>query len=100
MAALPFEDEYAAIPAHMQASLIDYVNKGVIPGDFLQAVLANDLVGAVGRADGHNLPLLPQYVRWLYSKAPVICTGSRQAIKEWAAAGGLEGTLSRLRIDT
>lgn len=100
MAEIPFEDEYAAIPAHMQASLIEYVNKGVIPGDFLQAVLANDLFKAVGHADGHNLPLLPQYVRWLYNKAPVACVGFRRAVEEWAAAGGLEGTLRRLRIDT
>lgn len=86
-----FEGDYAAIPAHMQDSLLLYVKKGKMPGHFLRAVLSNDLSGAVGHADADNLALLPVYVRWLYNVAPFRCHGSWDTMKEWFNRGGLEG---------
>jgi hypothetical protein len=56
----------------------------VVPGEFLQAVLANDLKDACGRADSTNVHLLPVYVTFLYNKAPAACWGSREAIVAWA----------------
>lgn len=39
-------------------------------GGFLTAVLANDLVGAVGRADAENARLLPEYAAYLHNNMP------------------------------
>ena len=51
---LKLQDSYGNIPEHMLQSLNLYVKKGVPVGDFLTAVLSNDLFEAVGRADNDN----------------------------------------------
>lgn len=81
-----FDGEYAAIPARMQASLRRYVLHGVRPGDFLQAVIANNLRAAVGHADDENLPLLKLYVQWFYNVAPPGCHGTAANMQEWMTA--------------
>jgi hypothetical protein len=80
---LYFTGEYEAIPEHMRAALTRYVMERIEPGDFLTAVIKNDLKEAVGRADAVNLPLLPVYVRWFYNVAPGCCWGSPQNFQEW-----------------
>lgn len=77
-----FEGQYAAIPAHMQESLSRWVEEGKVPGDFLQAVIRNDLRDAFGRADAGNLPLLQIYVQWFYNVAPMGCYGDG-ALSTW-----------------
>lgn len=78
-----FTGEYAAIPARMQEGLKRYVIDRLRPGDFLMAVIQNDLRNAVGHADSDNLPLIPLYVRWFYNVAPSRCHGSPKAFVEW-----------------
>ena len=73
----------AGIPVRMQRGLARYVIDGVKPGGFLRALLANDLVHAVGRADDENIRLLPNYVRFLYSEAPADCWGSELQLSTW-----------------
>jgi hypothetical protein len=82
---LYFTGEYAAIPEHMQAALTRYVMERIEPGDFLTAVIKNDLKSAVGRADAVNLPLLPVYVRWFYNVAPGCCWGTPENFQEWVS---------------
>lgn len=86
-----FNDDYAQIPEHMQSALRRYVLQGLKPGDFLTAVICNDLRNAVGRADSDNLPLLKLYVQWFYNVAPGTCWGSRDIMVRWMEerAGGL-----------
>ena len=50
----------------------------------------------VGQADPQNLPLIPLYVRWLYNRAPMLCCGSRRAVVDWIARGGLYGNHTRI----
>lgn len=83
-----FAGEYAQIPAHMQEAIRRYVVQGLQPGDFLTAVITNDLLNAVNRADADNLPLLKLYMRWFYNEAPAPCWGSRQNMTEWMKAQG------------
>ncbi|HOU23534.1 MAG TPA: hypothetical protein PLN42_04705 [Anaerolineae bacterium] len=52
-------------------------------GDFLRAVLENDLQMAVGRADTSNLYNLPAYVTYLYNELPAACWGSPAKVKAW-----------------
>lgn len=71
------------IPERMMESLYLYINCRVRPGDFLTAVLCNDLKEAVGRADDENMRNLPAYVAYLYNKAPAICWGSKGKFIDW-----------------
>lgn len=81
-----FDGDYGVIPPHMRDALLRYVVDHVQPGDFLSAVICNDLTEAVGRADSENLPLLATYVRWFYNVPPANCRGSRAAMTAWLAS--------------
>jgi hypothetical protein len=69
---LNFEGEYAVIPELTRAGLERYVLHRIKPGQFLSAVICNDLRNAVSRADNANLPLLPLYVRWFDRYFPAL----------------------------
>lgn len=76
---------YDMLPERMVGALIRYFDHHLEPGHFLTAVLSNDLVEAVGRADDENKYLLPHYVIWLYNYIPGRPNGwgSPEAVKEW-----------------
>ena len=81
-----FGGEYADIPLTHRAALMRYILNHIKPGDFLTAVLSNDLRNAVNRADATvSLPLLRTYVRWLCWAGVVVphCHGSREAVEAW-----------------
>lgn len=88
---LTFDGDYAEIPDYMQDSLLRYVRTGQLTGDFLRAVLSNNLFDAVGRADHNNLAIIPLYVQWLYNRAPLGCYGAPEVVAAWIANGGLDG---------
>lgn len=73
---------------------IRYVIYGVVPGHFLQAVLANDLFDAHCRADDTSAGMLTALVRLIYNEFPPKSHGSRKAIKEWG-----ESTHEDIRAD-
>lgn len=77
-------DEYN-VPPYMQQGLLDWMNHGVRPGSFLCAVLENDLMEAVGRADSTNAMRLKDYAQFLYNGAPAECHGSKEKVSAWAA---------------
>lgn len=77
------------IPERMMGGLRRYIERGVLPGDFLRAVLRNDLRAACERADDENLRNLPAYVSYLYNKAPSNCWGSPQKVSAWVDKMGL-----------
>lgn len=81
---------YAEIPAHMRAAIKRYIVNRIQPGDFLTAVITNNLRDAVNRADAENLPLLQLYVQWFYNIAPGSCHGSREHMQKWLEARELE----------
>ena len=76
------------IPDRMQGGLIRYFNQRIPPGHFLTAVLENNLVEAVNRADDENVHCLKAYVMWLYNVPPGRPTGwgSQKAVTEWLNA--------------
>ena len=79
------------IPTHMHEGMAIWLVHGRVPGDFLTAVLSNDLMGAVGRADDINRHRLFNYAAYFYNYAPPGSYGSPEAVRAWAAAGGLRG---------
>lgn len=73
------------IRAGMMESLRAYVEYGRPVGDFLTAVLENNLSEACGRADDENIDNLPAYAAYLYNEVPSQCHGSREKVGDWIA---------------
>ena len=71
------------IPDYMMGGLRRWIELGIEPGDFLHAVLTNDLRRAVERADSANMRNLPAYVAYLYNNAPSQCWGSPEKVAAW-----------------
>lgn len=93
---MPFNDEMKwyvrpgyPVSESMVICLEHYVNEGVQPGDFLTAVLENNLVEAFARADDQNIRLIHWYVELLYDKAPAGCWGSPEKVERWVRHQGL-----------
>jgi len=80
---------YNGLPEGLKGGLQRYIEHGIEPGSFLQAVLRNDLMGSFAQADIHNRYLLFDIVRWLYNEAPSQCWGSSEKVKAWIEKGGI-----------
>ena len=76
------------IPDRMVAPLRDYVEHGHPVGDFLSAVIDNDLSLAVGKADDENVAQLPAYIGFLYNECPSAAWGSKEKRLAWIAKHG------------
>lgn len=81
--------DYSKLPEHMQGAAQRYVEKGLHPGDFLTAVICNDLHGAVAHADDDNARALKEWVQFFYWEAPGQCWKSKEAMFAWMKQGGL-----------
>ena len=67
----------------MVEALRAYVEEHRPVGDFLKAVISNNLVEAFTRADGENSQNLPAFVNFLLWEVPDMAWGSRHAYKNW-----------------
>jgi hypothetical protein len=75
---------WTLIPPLMQGALERYLGPDrILPGDCLRAILANDLSGAIGRADPETTVALGHIVKWLYNYAPSRCWGSAEKMMAW-----------------
>lgn len=90
------ERPYFELPEHLQAGIRRYIEEGLPTGDFLRAVLCNDLQSAVASADWINRPRLAEIVDWLVAYAPHACWGSPRKHDDWIARHLLEGPLRRV----
>lgn len=75
-----------SIREDMLEALVRYRDMGIDPGDFLNAIIENDLVAAVGAADEGNMDNLPAYAAYLYMRMPRESWGSRERRAAWQAA--------------
>ena len=73
------------IPERMMGGIRRYIEHGIPPGDFLTAVICNDLKEAIGRADDENIKNIPAYVAYFYNEAPAPCWGSIELMQSWIA---------------
>lgn len=71
------------IPPMILEGLKRYIDQRVPTGDFLYAVLTNNLREAVFRADLHSELSLSKIVRWLHWEAPSQCWGSVEKVGAW-----------------
>ena len=74
---------YSILPEHMREGAQRWIENGIYPGDFLTAVIHNDLTGAVGRADHINRNRLHDIVSFFYNDAPHSCWGDPEKTKAW-----------------
>jgi hypothetical protein len=78
--------DWSLIPDYMIGGLRRWIENGIEPGDFLCAVLKNDLKEACARADDNNQRRLFQYIKFLYCYAPSGCFGSEEKFDHWKHA--------------
>lgn len=73
------------IPSYMLERMQEWANQTNVnaPGDFLWAIITNNLRDAVQRADNYNIHLIPAYVSWFYNEAPSACWGSVEKATAW-----------------
>jgi len=83
--------DWRLVPEHLQGGLRRYVELGIPPGHFLQAVLRNDLRDAVNRADLTSLAGLSDIVKFLHCYAPSGSHGHQTAYGDWISHGGWRG---------
>ncbi len=83
--------DYDLVPPHLRGGMREYIQRGHVPGDFLQALIANDLNDALIRGDEISLAVLRVLTAWLYNDAPGGSWGSRGILNAWSTRGGLEG---------
>lgn len=82
------------LPMYMEDGIIAYIIHGVPTGDFLGAVLSNDFVDAVGRADLTNTRYLKEWAQFVYGvvpASPIRAWGSREIVENWKKVGGIVG---------
>lgn len=75
------------IPFRMFSGIINYVEHNIPPGDFLLAILKNDLKRACLHADDENIDLIPVYISFFYWNIPSIAWGSKEAVRKWVEEG-------------
>jgi len=73
--------DYSKIPAHMREGTRLYIEEGIEPGGFLTAVLANDLTGAVGRADETNKRYIQQWAEFMMCEMPGNLWGNYDVVR-------------------
>jgi len=54
----------------IKETIDNYVSKGWEPGGFLLSVLANDLMGALGKADQQNRAAIFDITKYIYNDIP------------------------------
>ncbi len=73
---------YYLLPDHLREGMRRYVEEGLQPGGFLQAVLRNDFVDAVGHADAVSFLALYSIATFLLELPPQ-AWGSEAKVKAW-----------------
>jgi hypothetical protein len=83
-------DYYDQIRSDIMESLDAYVSTGRPTGGFLESVLCNNLMEAVGRADPYNLRTLHQICSYIYNELPANCHGSAEIVRAWYERKAME----------
>lgn len=77
--------DWGLLPLSLHDGLVRYIEKGILPGHFLTAVLENNLLNAVQRADAGNRARLADIVKFLFNYVPNGAWGSPSAVERWSA---------------
>ena len=75
--------DFTGVPIHLHQGLLRYLHDGVPPGNFLQAVIRNDLSDAILRADDECLGSIKGIVGFFNMEMPAPSWGSQAAMDKW-----------------
>lgn len=87
------------VPDSTLETLVAWARTARPVGDFTGALLRNDLMETMARADLQNRARLHSTVQFIYNEMPRGSFGSEKAMAEWARRGGLEGIASEKSVD-
>ncbi len=79
----PYINGQYGIPDYTFSAIKRYVEARIPVGDFLYAVLTNDLGSAIAHADENNKLKLDKIVSFVYNEIPARCWGNKKRVKEW-----------------
>jgi len=68
---------------NIKYALKRYVEDRIPTGGFLRAVLENDLLNAITRADDENVKRIREIVQYIYWELPSNCWGTPQRVFAW-----------------
>lgn len=71
------------LPMYMKEGVENWVFHGIPCGDFLHAVMTNDLKLTVFRADENNLAKTHEWVQFITWNLPSGCQGSIAKVNDW-----------------
>lgn len=74
------------IPQAIKYQIDQYIEAGVPPGGFLNAILTNDLMLAIQKADETNKVRIPDIVTYLLNYLPTAAYGNTKNVSEWLQA--------------
>jgi hypothetical protein len=77
--------DYSCLPESLRDGAQCYIERGIVPGAFLTAVICNDLYQACVQADPINRRRLHDIVFWFYNNAPDDSWGSAEKMVAWIA---------------
>jgi len=81
-------------PAYLKQDYYDtirrFLTKGINPGQFMTAVLSNNLMDAMARADEETVGDLKSITMFIYNDVPGMCHGTRAKVSEWLQGGHRE----------
>lgn len=75
--------EYPYVKKDTIDTLNNYARLGLEPGDFCLAVLENNLMESLGRADIENRATLFEICSYVYNELPSGCHGSKEIVRAW-----------------
>ena len=75
-----------------------YASEGHPVGDFLYAVLSNNLKNALGRADSDNERDIKEIVMYVYWEIPGDCWGSEKKVDDWLEKKCAERMAARSKV--
>lgn len=84
---------YDDIPSSTKSAIDAYVSKGRPVGDFVHAVLTNNLINAMSHADDNNMTSLKKIVQYVYNQIPSSCWGSEEIVNSWIERGGKDSII-------
>lgn len=71
------------LPFDTKEQIDNYVKYRVPPGGFLYAILSNNFMDVVMKADDRNIRCLVDIARYLYNDTPCDCWGSIENVENW-----------------
>lgn len=74
---------YNLLPEHIRGGVQRYIEDGILPGDFLKAVICNDLRESFARADEINMLRMFDIISFFYYEAPRGCWGAEEKMLDW-----------------